>query len=289
MAAIERCTLKVLLGLVTVVAIIAIGCAETTTPADSPESPPTANTPTVTTAPATAIPPTTDPPTAVPQIENTPTPLPPTATPPSADPPAPDTAPEPIGLSGAGDFLSSPFELQQGVLVVFATHDGSSNFVVSVIPEVGTGSALSTNTIGSYEGTRAHTVDADAFIGLKPGAHRVEVTADGNWAMEITRPAWAQGESIPLSRSGKGDGIVGPITLEAGTVPLKATHDGSSNFIVTVFSADGKNQDLPVNEIGSYDGSQAIRVLPLAIIGLEPGVHVVVIQADGNWTVDIGD
>ena len=51
----------------------------------------------------------------------------------------------------------------------------------------------------------------------------------------------------------------------------------------------GKDMDLVVNEIDEYQGSNAIRVQKNAIIGLSPGVHVVVVTADGEWKVDIGD
>ena len=46
--------------------------------------------------------------------------------------------------------------------------------------------------------------------------------------------------------------------------------------------------DLVVNEIDEYQGSNAIRVQKNAIIGLSPGVHVVVVKSDGEWKVDIG-
>jgi len=47
--------------------------------------------------------------------------------------------------------------------------------------------------------------------------------------------------------------------------------------------------DLVVNEICEYQGSNAIRVQKNAIIGWSPGVHLVVVKADGEWKVDIGD
>ena len=47
--------------------------------------------------------------------------------------------------------------------------------------------------------------------------------------------------------------------------------------------------DLVVNEIDEYQGSNAIRAQKNAIIRLSPGVHLVVVKADGEWKVDIGD
>ena len=85
-----------------------------------------------------------------------------------------------------------------------------------------------------------------------------------------------------MSTSGRGDGIIGPVMFNAGTIPLKATHDGSSNFAIKVFSADGKDMDLVVNQIGEYQGSNAIRVQKNAINGMSPGMHVVIVTADGE-------
>ena len=47
--------------------------------------------------------------------------------------------------------------------------------------------------------------------------------------------------------------------------------------------------DLGVNEICEYQGSNAIRVQKNAIIGLSPGEQLLVVKADGEWKVDIGD
>ena len=47
--------------------------------------------------------------------------------------------------------------------------------------------------------------------------------------------------------------------------------------------------DLVVNEIDEYQGSNAIRVQKNAIIGLSSGVQVVVVKADREWKIDIGD
>ena len=65
------------------------------------------------------------------------------------------------------------------------------------------------------------------------------------------------------------------------------THDGNSNFAVELFSADGKSQELLVNEIGLYTGKKAIGVKKGNIIGARPGIHILCITANGNWAVSI--
>jgi hypothetical protein len=62
-------------------------------------------------------------------------------------------------------------------------------------------------------------------------------------------------------------------------VRFQMHHDGSSNFIIWLLDADGNRKDLLVNEIGTFDGSKGVS--------LAPGVYVMQIDADGNWTVGV--
>ena len=247
----------------------------TAVPTTPPTNTPTPNTPVPTELPS--IPAPAPSPTSMPSAA-TPTQVPPTATPVAA----------PVKEWGTGDTLTSPFELQEGIMFLYTWHNGSSNFVLKVLPEEGDSSELSVNTIGFYEGYRVHPVNADSNSDLNPGLHRFEIMADGYWHVVFDQPIWTQRYSTSLSKSGKGDGFVGPVWFDAGTIPLKATHDGSSNFIILVYSTDGKSRDLIVNTTGKYNGSQAIRVQNKSY-GLSPGMHVIVVTADGEWTVDIGD
>jgi hypothetical protein len=56
------------------------------------------------------------------------------------------------------------------------------------------------------------------------------------------------------------------------------THDGESNFAVTLLNDRGEMVDLLANEIGSFDGSQATGIQ-------RDGDYLLNIQADGAWTV----
>ena len=212
----------------------------------------------------------------------------PTSAPTSTPLPEPTSTPEPVELTGRGDTLTSVFNLGEGLLFIEATHGGSSNFIVQVLPEDGS-PELSVNTIGSYSGRRGHAVSGNSIIGLKPGPHRVEVKADGQWSLKIWQPGWSSGQQPPITQEGRGDWIIAPVQLDSGTTPASFTHNGGSNFIVSIVSIDGENTDLLINEIGAYEGTVAIRAQRAAFIGLEPGIHVIIIQADGDWTAQIGE
>lgn len=196
-----------------------------------------------------------------------------------------------ISLSGTGNYISSPFDLLQGVMLLHATHDGTRNFAVNLLPqddECLEGSELSISKLGAYDGTRGHAVDAQSFVGLKTGLHRLDISADGNWKIDIEQDSWNQGDLIPLSVSGIGDGVIGPIVLTAGMIPIKSTYEGTGDFSVHILSIDGKNQEMLVSEIGSYVGSTTIPVKEDSVIGLTDGLHLVVVTADGGWKIDIG-
>jgi hypothetical protein len=77
--------------------------------------------------------------------------------------------------------------------------------------------------------------------------------------------------------SGEGDEV---LRIRATKTPgiIRFTHDGESNFIVYTVKANGKKDELLVNEIGPYNGSVLYNAYSSkGTIGLE-------IKADGAWT-----
>ena len=92
-------------------------------------------------------------------------------------------------------------------------------------------------------------------------------------------------EPKPIEFSGQGDDVSPQFMLEEGVAVFITTHDGSSNFAIELLDNTGGYIDLLVNEIGTFDGSGAIGVREDNIIGAVPGIHVLNITADGNWTV----
>jgi len=185
-----------------------------------------------------------------------------------------------------GDSVSGPFDLKQGLTFLDITHDGDRYFGVRLVSEDGRDSDLTVNEIGAYEGTRVHRVDNPPSFALNPGLYRVEVQADGNWTIELTQPTLETSEQLAPA-SGHGDDVVGPFFSDSGTFPLAFTHDGDSNFIVHALSADGKNSQALINLIGQYEGTVLLRVRSNTALGLGPGIHLIAVQADGNWTMEV--
>ena len=75
-----------------------------------------------------------------------------------------------------------------------------------------------------------------------------------------------------LVPAGTGDGVF----LYSGQAgKLAATHDGSSNFSVTEETNKALYFGLLINEIGAFSGT----------VPLSSGPSVIVVGADGNWTL----
>ena len=236
-----------------------------------------------TTAPPTEAPP-SPPPTEQPAPTPTPTPTP-TLTPTPTPQPVPE--PEPMEFSGQGDDVSSKFTLESGITIITMTHNGDSNFAIKLLDNTGGLVDLLVNEIGVFDGSVAIGVREDNIIGAKPGTHLLDITADGNWTVLIKQPRPTSADALPLNLTGKGCDVSPFFVLDEGLTVFKMTHDGDSNFAITLLSTDGRVAELLVNEIGSYSGKKAIGVKQGNIIGARPGIHILSIIADGNWTVSI--
>jgi hypothetical protein len=63
-------------------------------------------------------------------------------------------------------------------------------------------------------------------------------------------------------------------------------HNGSSNFVVWLYSTNGEVQELLANEIETYHGSKIVGIQP-GSFGASPGLYVLSVRADGNWSVSV--
>ena len=201
--------------------------------------------------------------------------------------PQPIPEPEPIEFSGSGDDVSSKFTLEEGITIITMTHDGDSNFAIELLDNAGNTADLLVNEIGAFGGIKAIGVRNDNIFGAKPGVHLLNITADGNWTVLIKQPRPTTGEALPFDLKGKGCNVSPFFVLSEELTTFSMTHDGNSNFAIELFSANGELEELLANEIGSYTGKKAIGVKQENIIGAKPGIHILSITADGNWTLSI--
>lgn len=147
--------------------------------------------------------------------------------------------------------------------VVLATHDGSSNFIVNALDESLTVVDGVVNEIGPFMGSVMLTTFSEPA-----NVRYLQVDADGAWTLQFLDPATLPAFDEAYAGAGKqvirytGDGGV-----------YSVTHDGSSNFIATLYGSGVFGIDPLVNEIGPYSGR----------IPLSAGPALLVVNADGNW------
>lgn len=179
-------------------------------------------------------------------------------------------------FEGEGATASEEFSLSDGIATVEFSHDGESNFIVEMLDLEGDefDDQLLVNVIGSIEGR--------SVIPVGGSQYQLDIDADGAWSIGLDQPGVGEDklEQLPLSAEGTGPDFVGPVRLE-GVTEVAGSHAGESNFIVETRTAKGGlgSWDIVFNEIGEFEGSGTTRA---------EGVAWVDINADGDWTLEIG-
>ena len=172
-----------------------------------------------------------------------------------------------IKLSGSGDSATELIKLSSGFAVFEGQHTGSSNFIVKLMDENGNSQDLLVNKIGSYKGKTFANISSS-------GSYYLEVKAGGNWNFTITQGFPLEMNKVPTSFNGNGDDVVF-FEADKGNYKFTFNHSGSSNFIVKL-----NGSSLMVNKIGQYQGNMRKKLDT-------DGVYVLVIRADGDWSVTI--
>lgn len=166
-------------------------------------------------------------------------------------------------VSGSGDDVVSDISVGDHAYRVHFTHTGWRNFIVKAYDAKNDRSTL-INEIGPYDGS---------VLLRGSGPYSFEITADGSWTYVIEQIG-RDTAAITTHLTGTGDCVTDSLKLESGAWLF--THDGSSNFIVRIYTTDGR--DSVVNEIGAYSGKKMLTI-PSKSFGLFE------IKADGAWTI----
>lgn len=174
---------------------------------------------------------------------------------------------EPFEFSGTGDTVTDNFGLDTGLAILELEHTGASNFIVEINNSAGTQSELMVNEIGNYSGTTLTSIDiSDEYY--------LEVEADGSWEGTLTQMIPKDNPDIPETFTGQGDEVIF-VDMEPGNIRFDMSHEGQSNFIVTV-----NDQHLLANDIGVYEGSATQPVQ-------DTGTYVISVEADGKWSISL--
>lgn len=177
-------------------------------------------------------------------------------------------APKTQSFSGTDDEVITVIPFKDSVLVT-ATYEGESNFIVYPVDGTGKRGYSWFNQIDSWSG-RIFQQNV-----TKPWA-AIAVQTVGDWSITIT-PLSSAKVVNPKSYSGSGSDVIKFNKASKGLKKLTVTHNGDSNFFVRPISSKGKQGYSLVNEIGAYSGTTLLPsgTLYLAIIG------------DGDWTISV--
>lgn len=145
-------------------------------------------------------------------------------------------------------------------LLKFSCPSCSSNTTV----ETDGAESLPVNEIGSYEGT--HWLDVEEHSSTS----QITVKANSAWTLKVGGLDMVKRYSGKAG--GRGDDVV---LLDSGESKARiANHGGSDNFVVQTAGLDTGDMDIPVNEIGGYEGT-----VPMELPAL------VQVQSSGNWSI----
>lgn len=177
-------------------------------------------------------------------------------------------APKTQTFSGTDDEVVTLSPFKDAVLIT-ATYEGDSNFIVYPVDGSGKRGFSWFNEIDSWSGRIFQGSVAKSWA-----AFAVETT--GDWTVTISPLSTAKVVN-PKSYSGSGADVIKFSKASKGLKKLTVTHDGESNFFVRPINSKGRQGFSLVNEIGEYNGTTLLPndTLYLAIIG------------DGNWSISV--
>ena len=185
----------------------------------------------------------------------------------SGDDPADDS----VTLTGSGQQLTEAFTVDDGLTIATSTHRGDRNFIVWALDEQGERQDLLVNAIGDYDGATVADLDA--------GTYRLDVSADGNWTVNIALTEHTGGLGLPTVFEGDQDAATEAFATDGGLISFTYEHSGESNFIAWLWTAEGTREALIANEIGETSGSTGQ--------GLDAGLYVLEVAADGDWSITV--
>ena len=182
--------------------------------------------------------------------------------------------PTPTVMSGYGNMASKQFNLQAGLAVFSMQYTGQSNFIVHLLDSNGNAIESLSNVIGNYNGSNAVQIPSS-------GSYLFNVQADGwSWSITVNQPQ-PTNVSSATNLNGFGDKATDFFNLTSGLHTFNFSYNGQSNFIVHLLDADGNRIESLANEIGNYNGSQAVHID-------SSGPYILNVQAEGgNWRVSI--
>lgn len=210
--------------------------------------------------------------TSAPASDDQPTDVPLPTDPPSPTDPPPPTAPpeftfEPITFTGSGDSVIAIEKNDDPTIIHITGNSSSSYFGVTTFGANGEQYDLLVNTTIPYDGI----LPLDFLDGET--TTRIQITASGDWTIEILPLSSARQLIVPGGIQGTGDEVI--FIIGSPDIAAISGNAGSNYFGVLSYGLSGV--DLLVNTTDPYTGA--------VIVGSD--VFVLQITATGEWAIEI--
>jgi hypothetical protein len=182
----------------------------------------------------------------------------------------PTPIPDPVTLEGSGDDVVDA-NLGFRIGTAHITYEGTGHFAVKNLDDNNEWIDLLVNDSGPYDGWLPI-----GFFDSEEQTERFEVNASGPWKIIVYPLSEVNMNHIcdvPTVCTGKGDDIV----FLRGSKPDKAHVTSVEKGHFAVKSISLSDYDLLVNDTGPYEGT----------VLLDPDTIVLIISAEGNWSIDI--
>ena len=173
-------------------------------------------------------------------------------------PPAP-----PAVFDGSGSTVLDLGQTYSDKMLLIASNDGDSNFIIRSLSEDLSEAGYPVNEIGPIGGTyllNENSGDTTRYL---------EIDAEGNWHIEVMDVSWAKHWDGSAPLVGQGSDV---FVYDGGPGLIDYSNDGDSNFIVT-----DQDYDLVINEIGPIAGTTTISGGPV----------FVTVDAEGSWSLTV--
>ena len=174
-------------------------------------------------------------------------------------------------FEGSGQEVHEDIQIEGGLTVIEATHDGEDNFQVALEPGFGAGQTL-IDEIGDFDGAQAELVEENEYS--------LDVNADGEWEITIRQPRATEGEALPVTLSGEGSQVYGPVQFEGGGAAT-GTHSGEGLFQVRIMPMEGEFSENVFNEDGEFEEETTYT-----FDFTDNNIGWVDILADGQWELE---
>lgn len=164
--------------------------------------------------------------------------------------------PRPITIHGSGPSAAGFWAPVDGPMIVTAVHTGASTFILDGVPRDTEVATTILNEIGPYAG--------QVLCSCRPGAHELQVVADGRWTVRLTVPiSTAAAIDLPESLAGRGSRVIVVASRTERRMHVTTTHLGTSNVIVALTGfGDTEGSELLTNDIGLVHDVTVVDVPP---------------------------